>query len=199
MAITTYAELKTSVASWLARSDLTTQIPDFITLFEAEANRKLRVRQQRQTTTLTPTNGAVTLPSDYLYWKTVTVANYPPLEYKDPSWLYSAYTTSTEGTPLYFTIEGSTLTTRPAVADDIVLSYFEKIDALSDSNTTNWLLAAHPDVYLWGALHEAYSFTKAIDKAALAMGKRDSIFDSIIMLDQQSRGPSAISIIGTTP
>ena len=32
MALTTYSELKTSIADWLNRSDLTTQIADFIAL-----------------------------------------------------------------------------------------------------------------------------------------------------------------------
>jgi hypothetical protein len=52
MAITTFAELKTAIASWLDRSDLTSTIPDFITLFESVANRRLRVRQMEKTITL---------------------------------------------------------------------------------------------------------------------------------------------------
>jgi len=44
MALTTYSELKTSIADWLNRSDLTTQIADFIALTEADFNSKLRVR-----------------------------------------------------------------------------------------------------------------------------------------------------------
>ena len=42
MALTTYAELKTSVGDWLNRSDLTTAIPDFISLAEAQIERNLR-------------------------------------------------------------------------------------------------------------------------------------------------------------
>ena len=41
----------------------------------------------------------------------------------------------------------------------------QKIPALSDSNTTNWLLTLSPDVYLFGALAEACLF--APEKAAL--------------------------------
>ncbi len=36
MALTTYTELKTSIGDWLNRSDLTTAIPDFISLAEAQ-------------------------------------------------------------------------------------------------------------------------------------------------------------------
>ena len=35
MAITTYSELKTSIANFLDRDDLTSVIPDFISLAEA--------------------------------------------------------------------------------------------------------------------------------------------------------------------
>jgi len=36
MALTTYTELKSSLADWLNRSDLTSVIPDFISLAEAQ-------------------------------------------------------------------------------------------------------------------------------------------------------------------
>ena len=43
MAIGTYAELKTAVANWLDRDDLTDRIPEFIALAEAKMNRNLRI------------------------------------------------------------------------------------------------------------------------------------------------------------
>ena len=45
MALTTYAELKTSIGDWLNRADLTAVIPDFISLAEAQIERTLRTRQ----------------------------------------------------------------------------------------------------------------------------------------------------------
>ena len=39
MAITNYSELKSAIADWLDRTDLTDQIPDFITLAEARHKR----------------------------------------------------------------------------------------------------------------------------------------------------------------
>ena len=45
MALSTYAELKTSIANWLNRSDLTDEISDdFIKLVESEYNSKLRIK-----------------------------------------------------------------------------------------------------------------------------------------------------------
>ena len=45
MSLSTYAEVKTSIANWLNRSDLTDEISDdFIKLVESEYNSKLRIK-----------------------------------------------------------------------------------------------------------------------------------------------------------
>ena len=56
MAITNYTELKTAVANHLARTDLTTNIPDFITLAEARLSRELETREQEKRATATMTS-----------------------------------------------------------------------------------------------------------------------------------------------
>ena len=46
MALTSYSTLKTSIANWLNRTDLTDEIADdFIVLTEADFNSKLRIRK----------------------------------------------------------------------------------------------------------------------------------------------------------
>ena len=77
MTIQTYGDLQAAVGNWLARGDLAANIPDFITIFEAVANRRLRTRQQESTATLTPTNGVATIPADYLTWRRVTWTGSP--------------------------------------------------------------------------------------------------------------------------
>jgi hypothetical protein len=48
----------------------------------------------------------------------------------------------------------------PATGADVEIDmvYYGKIPALSDSNTSNWLLLKAPDVYLYGALVHAAPF-----------------------------------------
>jgi hypothetical protein len=197
MALTTYAELRTAIADWLARSDLTSYIPDFITLFEAHANRRLRVRQMETSTTLTPSSGSATLPSDYLAWRRVTwtgdVRN--ELEYVHPSYLQAAYPDTPSGTPRIFTIEGSTLKVRPVSTTGLEFDYYEKIDALS--GTVNWLYTAHPDAYLFGSLAEAQGFNVDFEKLALWKARRDEVLDEIERLSNKTTGPAAIRIMGT--
>src|SRR6266850_897561 len=45
MPITTYSQLQSAVGLWLGHGLFASTIPDFIALFEAAANRRLRVRQ----------------------------------------------------------------------------------------------------------------------------------------------------------
>jgi hypothetical protein len=80
MAIATYSDLQTSVANWLKRSDLTSIIPDFITLAEARIARDLRLRRQVTNTALSTVAGTqtVTLPSDFLEMENITLTNTTP-------------------------------------------------------------------------------------------------------------------------
>src|SRR5262249_5701306 len=144
MTIQTYADLQAAIASWLARGDLAANIPDFIAIFEAVANRRLRVRQQGGVATLTPLGSVATLPADYLAWRRLTSsgATSRELEYVHPSYLHALYPNAPAGTPRLFTIEGATLTVAPRSDSPLALDYFQKIPALSNVNPANWLLAA---------------------------------------------------------
>jgi hypothetical protein len=42
MSLTTYSELQSSIADWLNRTDLTSQIKDFITIAESRLDRELK-------------------------------------------------------------------------------------------------------------------------------------------------------------
>ena len=66
MAIGTFDELKTAVANWLGRDDLTDRIPEFIALAEGRMNRTIFARAQevRATATLTAEDAYTALPTD---------------------------------------------------------------------------------------------------------------------------------------
>lgn len=200
MALATYADLQTQIANWLARSDLTTYIPDFITLFEAAAARKLKVRPQATTTTLTPSGGVATLPTDYLGFQRVTWLGTPnhDLAYVAPS-IWSSFHPADESTniPVEFTIEGPSIKIGASNDSNIVLSYFQRTTAVSSA--LNWLYTNHPDAYLFGSLAEANAFDKKIDLAGVWKARRDEVFDEIAKLDFNERQGMAIRILGITP
>jgi hypothetical protein len=203
MSITTYAELRAAVENWLDHTLFTARVPEFIALFEATANRRLRVRQQEASTALTPSSGAVALPGDYLAWRRVTWTGSPrvELQYVHPSYLQAAYPSSPSDVPRIFTIEGSTLKVRPVDGTALEFDYFQKIPALSPGadSGTSWLLAAHPDLYLFGALVEAEMFGVNDERAPLWKGRRDEIFDEVERLSNRTRGAGTIRVMGVTP
>jgi len=187
------------MSSWLGTSLNSAIFPDCVTLFEAAANRRLRVRQQEATATITMSGGSGTLPTDYLSWRHVIWPGLSAvdLEYVHPSWMQAAFPTSATGTPRFFTIEGSTITVRPADDTDLTLKYFQKIAPLS--TTLNWLFVAHPDLYLFGSMVEAELFGVNDERAPMWKARRDEIFDEIVQLSNKSRGIGGMRVVGSTP
>lgn len=165
MSITTYTELQTAVANWLSRDDLTALIPDFITLTEAKFNRTFRTRNMEAITSLTPASGICALPSDFLQFRRVYIDGSDPyeLEYLTPENFYLKYpqlTTWSISPSRYFTIQGSNLyLSDTTTTNSVKVLYYQSIPALA-SNSTNWLLTNHPDIYLYGTLAEAANKTK---------------------------------------
>jgi len=201
VAITNYSELQAAIGNWLDHTLFTARVPDFIALFEATANRRLRVRQQEATAVLTPSAGAAALPADYLAWRRLTWTGLTrvELEYVHPSYLQAAYPASPADVPRVFTIEGATLKIRPVDNAALELDYFQRIAALSDAAPANWLLSAHPDLYLFGALVEAEMFGVNDERSPLWKGRRDEIFDEIEKLSNKTRGAGAARVMGPTP
>ncbi len=201
MALANYSDLTTSIASWTARSDYSaTNYSDFTALFEAWANRTLRVRQMETTATVTMSGGAGALPSDYLQWRRVTWPGSSPVElqYVHPSVLRGYYPSVASFTPGVFSIEGSNIQTQSSDTTSLTLEYWQKITSLA-SGSTNWLMTAHPDLYLYGTLVEAYLFNKDPDNALIWKGRRDDLLGEISRLDKSSIGPAAVRVFGHTP
>ena len=198
MALTTFAELKTAIGDYLARDDLTAFIPDFITLFECTAARRLRIRITTTSTTLTPSSGIATVPTDLLGIIRVTWTGdtRQDLEYVLPSYFEALFPDRPSGTPTKYTVEGTSLKVGPLSDTALDVVYYERTDALS--GTLNQIFQRHPDLYLFGSLVEAEAFNKDAEKAILWKARRDEIFNEILMADFNERGPMAMRVYGQT-
>jgi hypothetical protein len=161
MALTTYAELKTSIGDWLNRADLTSVIPDFISLAEAQVERTLRTRQMivRANASFDAQYGAV--PADFLETKSLKLTStnpQTPLSFLSIDALDAEMTKYTaSGKPRFFGIVGGQfrIVPTPDATYTTELTYYAKLSKLSTSNTTNWLLTSNPDIYLYGSLLQA--------------------------------------------
>jgi hypothetical protein len=161
MAISTYAELQTSIASWLDRSDLTDIIPDFIALTESRHRRDFKIRRMETRVTANTIAGTeyYTLPENYVAMRNIKLNSDPKtsLEYLTPEIMDRLQAGSSTGMPKAYSIKGNDIQIRPLPDGvyEIEMLYYKYFTPLSDSNTTNDMLTYHPDLYLYGALVEA--------------------------------------------
>ena len=157
MAISTFAELKTAVANWVGRADLTSRIPEFIALAEADMRRNLRDSVTREA--LVIDSDTETLPAALGELRSIrfnTGTREYPLTITTPENL-AALRRSGSGVPFYAAVVGDTILfdVTPDTSYTMEIVYFDQITPLSDSNTSNNTLASSPDIYLFGALKEA--------------------------------------------
>jgi hypothetical protein len=161
MAITTFTELKSTVADYLVDNSLTAIIPTFIALCETRFQRDLRLRQMEAQSTLTVTAGTATvaLPSGFLDARVMVLNSTPArvLNLKTPVQFFTDYASAVSGTPESYCIIGSNFHLGPTPSADstITLTSYSKVAVLSDSNATNAVLDDAPDLYLYGTLLEA--------------------------------------------
>jgi hypothetical protein len=161
MAYTNYSDLKTSVANYLGRSDLTSVIPDFIGFAELRIARDLRTRQMLQSATANTVggDGKVALPTDFLEVRDLNVQGLPrtPLTYMSPSAFSRDARADEVGKPIAYTIIKSefVLAPKPDTVYTLEILYYAKPTVLSTSNASNVFLANYPDALLYASLLEA--------------------------------------------
>jgi hypothetical protein len=161
MALVNYDDLKTTVASYLARSDLTAQIPNFIRLAEVRLRRDLRIRQMLKSsiTTLTGGDQTVTLPIDFLQLRDLFVLSNPirDLQFLSPSTFSRNGRVNESGLPVFYTIIANEFMFAPVPDGNYTLQmlYYSAPTYLSDTNPSNAFVATCPDLLLYASLLEA--------------------------------------------
>jgi hypothetical protein len=161
MALTNYTDLKATVASYLGRSDLTSQIPDFITLAELRLSRDIRTRKLLKSVTTTMTSGDPTigLPSDFLELRDIYVQGTPRISvsYLSPSAFSRDARTTDSGRPVFYTGLGSEFQFAPIPDTNytVEMLYYFKPTPMSVSVASNEFMANYPDALLYATLGEA--------------------------------------------
>ena len=209
MSISSYSELKTAVANWLDRDDLTERVPEFIALGEARINRRLRVRGivQRMYTSLVSGQAYYALPSDFIECRNVQINSNPVnvLSYRTPEQLDTEYPNQTStSTPKVFTIIGPEiqLAPTPSSTNTLEITYFQRLSPLSTGNPTNWLTSNAPDLLLYGALIEAEAYLVNDPRIQLWKAAFDESMNEWNLQEEKGRfsGSSSIQRIdGGTP
>lgn len=166
MALTTYDELKTSIADFLNRDDLASVIPDFISLAEADMNRGLRHWRQEKRSTAEIDTQYSAMPADFLEVISfhISSGDYRSLELVSKAQMQDRRYKSgdTSGKPAFYAITAGEIEVYPTPDGtyNAELYYYSRITALSDSDTSNWVLEYFPDAYLYGALVHSSPYLK---------------------------------------
>lgn len=172
MALSTYAELQTAIADFLNRDDLGTAAQTFIQLAEAQIARDVRHWRMEKRSTATFDEGEEWLPSDWAETIRLGVVDGREIRMVSEAEMMRLRTENTSGNtqiPVYTIVAGQ-IDIFPTLSEAVELVYFARVPALSDSNTTNWLLTYAPDVYLYGALMHSAGYLKDDGRVAIWTG-----------------------------
>tara|TARA_R110002020_G_scaffold4282_2_gene19060 strand:- start:793 stop:1419 length:627 start_codon:yes stop_codon:yes gene_type:complete len=205
MAISNYTELKTAVANWLDRDDLTDRIPEFIALAESRFNRLLRIRamESKQTASTVSGQQSLALPSRFLQMRNLQINTSPvtPMQYVTPEIFDRLYGGSSNGTPKFYTIIANELQLGPTpdTVQTVEMLFYERFENLSGTVTTNWVITNAPDVYLYGAMLEAEPFIMNDPRVQLwATAFQQSIADIQEQDNKDRHSGSALRVMNTS-
>lgn len=167
-AFSTYGTLKTEISAWLrpnsaVTADMTARIPKYVGLAEVDIRRDLHARALDQTeASLTITSGSADVPTGLLAVLSMALTAEPynqiralqidQLDKLDPSATGGAY---------YYARVGSAFKFYPRTTSSAQLRYRRGVTPLANDADTNWVLQAHPDLYLAKSL--AIAATRLMD------------------------------------
>ncbi len=191
MATMTYSSLTQDLKDWMENdgTEFSNETDNFIGLAEQRIVRD--IDPQAFTTSayssFNVNDRFVTKPTDaliirhLLYLDSDSKRNF--LEKKTDEFIYDYWPTSaTTGTPKYWTDYNDTellVAPTPSAALTIEMSYVQRLDTLSSSNTTNWLTINSQELLLFGSLMEACTFSKNREDLQIYSQRYKAAVDSI--------------------
>jgi len=173
MALNSYSALKSSIADFLNRDDLTAVIPDFITLAEASINREIRHYEMENRATAQLDSQYLARPTDWVETirMHITGGGTTNLQLASGATMADkrAGSENAVGTPTMYRHSERAFEVFPTPDStyNVEILYYQKIPALSDANTSNWLLSEAPDVYLYGSLMHSAPYLAEDSRAAV--------------------------------
>ena len=182
MSISTYAELKTAIANWLHRSDLSSYLDDLVMAGEKWIMRNVRATEMETAFNVAISGGTVTVPSGFIGAKVLYVDGSPTQIIKPLSLaqLLTKYPLrSSGGKPLFFAYSAGTLEFGPYPDSNYTIkgTYYRRQGPLSSSVYD--LFTNNPDLFLFAALAESEPFIKNDKRVPLWTAKRDAIASDI--------------------
>jgi hypothetical protein len=164
-----YGTLKTLLASYLHRDDLTATIPTFITLAQARLNHDIDLMSMHTTASLAVVASVkeIALPTDFLEMLSVRVpyeGGFRVVEQRSLAQNGQVFESQlgATGAPRYFARYGTTLEVSPLPEEATTLEiiYKQRLTPFVSDTDTDDMLTYNPNIYVYGAMLEAMPFLK---------------------------------------
>lgn len=183
LAFDSFGDLSEAIQDWMNRSDLSGSVQAMIALAEARMRRELKPLLMETSATVTATDGVAALPSDC---DIVRFVSYNDGELHQVSMTHGRQFPDGDE-PRAFTLERNGIALWPASNVSVTVVYQPKLTSLSESNPTNWLLSAHPDVYFFGAMVFAEGYVANDQRAATFKALWDEALEEVKFFLQRQR------------
>ena len=195
MSIDNYGELKTAVANWIQRSDLTSRIPEFIALAEDRIGLDLRVRAMETSADITISAQTAALPTRFVQQRRIYLdTDSRRLGYYPPNDFWTRLASNETGEPKIFTIEGENFVFGPYPSSGSHTAkalYYAKFAALSADSDTNWLFTNARGLLLYGSLLEASPYTEDDQRSITWASLYEDTLERVHKADDRDRHPDA--------
>lgn len=178
MSIADYSELIMEVTDRSGVSEVANRASMFVSMAENALSKRLRTADQETVVQLTTNaNGLVALPTDYAAMRSVRIGTKELRQIPYPA-TQDSWRTG-------YAIRGANLvSTQNETAHDCV--YYATIPSL-EANSTNWLLAAEPELYLSAVLFQVYTGVGNVDMAATMRAYVDQLVGELERADFSAR------------
>ncbi len=180
-----YSTFKAEIINRSHRSDLSTVVATLIENAESYLFRELSLIELEDEVTGTTTNSVIALPADFVAVQRLEV-NGRTLDYGN-----KGGDGETVAYPIEYTVETGGIKITEPVADGTAytLYYTAKLSALSDANTTNWLLENGKDLYIAAVMAEVGRYTKNANLTAENVAVIPSLIESVRSYSQRKKYP----------
>lgn len=196
MAIDTYDNLTKTISERIERgTSLDTEIDDFIRLAEIEMlsnpTESLKISEAETITELTASTLTRTLALPVGFKKSrdfsITLdSGIGKLAFRTPEQMEIR---NDSGTPFFFTVQGLNMAFDiiPDIAYTVTLDYFKNFVPLTVLNQTNIVLDKYPNIYLFGALRQAFVRAQDLEQEQIYTSNFLSAIESANLSELEGR------------
>lgn len=195
-----YDDIIDMALSYADRTDdeVTSRMDKFLLICEARINKKLKVANMSAVATIDLTTSeenqeVFALPSDFGGLRSIKITGDQErtLTYVNPEQLSNrirAGDFGVSGFRVYYNIVAKELHLYPPTnTGNLEITYYQKIDPLTQANPNNWISDDEPDCYIFGLLVEINSFAKDADATGIWQKRFLESIDDIRTDDQITR------------